>query len=308
MQSEITSDVRITPSEVRSFYSRIHRDSVPLINGQAQVAQIVVYPPYSQESITDLRQSLLEIRRRVIAGERFTMLATLSSECPSAMRGGELGFMNRGDLDPEFARAAWALKTPGEVSRIVESKMGFHIIQLIERRGDQANVRHILMTPKVDPEATKTAVTRLDSIASLINSNILDWNRATLLFSRDERTRFNGGVMINPNTYSVRFDMDQFESSDFEVIKDLNVGEISSPYQSRDENNRIVYKIVKLNERSDPRRASILTDYDFLQELAMSEKMDKVVQEWVDEKIGTSYIYIDESFKRCGLSNNWLKQ
>jgi len=309
MRQEITANVRMTPSEVRSFYDRIPRDEVPLINGQAQVAQIVLHPPYSDEAINEVRQELLEMRRRVISGERFSVLARMFSECPSAMQGGELGFMSRGQLDPEFARAAWALREVGEVSRIVESKMGFHIIQLEGRRGDQVNVRHILMTPKVNPEATATAIERLDSITRMVrNDDInLSWNEAARFFSHDERTRFNGGLMINPHTFSTRFEMDHFERVDFNVIQHLNVGEISAPFQSRDENNRIVYKIVKLVDRSDPRRASLSTDFNFLSEMALHEKMDRIIQEWVEEKIESSYIFVDQSFRRCDMNNNWLR-
>jgi len=202
MERTITENVKITPSEVRSFYNRMHRDSIPLINAQVQVAQIVVYPPYSDEVISNLRQNLLEMRRRVIEGERFSTLAVLYSECGSAMRGGDMDFVSRGDLDPEFAKAAWALKSPGDVSRIVVSKFGYHIIQLEERRGDQVRVRHILMTPKPNPEAVATATGRLDTIARLVRNDSLNWDVAALRFSQDENTRFNSGLMINPRDHS----------------------------------------------------------------------------------------------------------
>ena len=309
MQYNITENVKITPSEVRSYYNRLHRDSIPLIQGQAEVAQIAIYPPYSDEAISEVRQELLELRRRIINGERFSALATLYSEDPSAARnGGDLNFQSRGELDPEFARAAWALKNPGDVSRIIESKFGYHIIQLEEKRGDQVRCRHILKTPKPNPEAIATATGRLDSLLRLIRRDELNWNAAAFRYSQDENTRYNGGLMINPRNQSTLFEMDQFERVDYEMIKDLKVGEISEVYQSRDEKNKIVYKIVKLKDRSDPHRANLKEDYSFLQDLALNEKMHKIIMEWVEEKIETSYIYIDDSFRRCGLSNNWLKQ
>jgi len=309
MQQNITENVKITPSEVRSFFNRLPKDSIPLINGQAEVAQIVMYPPYSEEAISEVRQNLLDLRRRIIDGERFTTLAVLYSECPSSVKGGELGFQSKGELDPEFVKAAWALKNRGDVSRIVESKFGFHIIQLIERRGDQVNCRHILMTPKPNPEAITTVTNRLDTLVQIIRKEEISWNAATFRYSEDEKTRFNGGLMINPNDQSTLFEMTQFEKVDYNVIQKLKVGEISEPYESRDEKNRPVYKVIKLINQTDPHRASLKTDYSFLQDLALNEKMYKVIREWVDEKIETSYIYIDESFKRCGLSNNnWLKQ
>ena len=315
MRRTIVEDVKITPSEVRSFFNRLHKDSIPLINAQVEVAQIVMYPPYSDEAISDVRQRLLELRRRIVDGEStFRMLAVMYSECPSGVReGGSLGFNSKAELDPEFAKAAWALKSPGDISRIVESKNGFHIIQLEEKRGDQVKCRHILLTPKPNPEAVTTVTGRLDTLAQRIRKGELDWNIATR-FSEDEKTRFNGGLMINPDQnsplfQSTRFEMTQMEKADWDVIKDMKIGEISNPYQSRDDKGRIVYKIVKLKNRTDPHRANLKDDYSFLQEAALSEKMQRVIKEWVDEKIESSYIYIEDSFKRCGLSNkNWLKQ
>ena len=307
MQHEITQNIRITPSEVNRFVSRMHRDSVPLINGQVQVAQITIYPPHSEEAISEVRQNLLDMRRRVIDGDRFNTLAMAYSECGSAMQGGSLGFINKSDVTPEFARAAWALKNPGDISRIVQTRDGFHIIQLQERRGDQVHVRHILITPKPSPEEITTATSRLDSIIHHVRLETIDWNRAAFLYSQDENTRFNGGLMINPATHGTFFDMDQLNRTDFLAIENLNIGEISEPFVTRDERGRIVYKVVKLINRTDPRRANLRDDYNFLQELALGEKMHKVFNDWVKEKIETSYIFIDESFRRCNLSNNWLR-
>ena len=308
MQANITENVKITPSEVRSFFNRLPKDSIPAIQGQAQVAQIVMYPPYSEEAISEVRQRLLDLRKRIIDGDSFSALARLYSEDPTAVsNGGDLGFQSKGELDPEFAKTAWALKNKGDVSRIVESKFGYHIIQLIEKRGDQVNCRHILLTPKPNPEAIATATGRLDSLLRFIRKGELNWNVATR-YSQDENTRFNGGLMINPRNQSTLFEMDQFEKADFEMIKKLKIGEVSDPYQSRDEKNKVVYKIVKLVDQSDPHRANLKDDYSFLQDLALNEKMNKVIREWVDEKIEFSYIYIDDGFKRCGLTNNWLKQ
>jgi len=316
MQHEITSNVKITPSEVRSFYNRLPKDSIPLINGQAEVAQIVMYPPYSDEAISDVREKLLDMRRRIVAGESsFRAQAVLYSEDPgTSVNGGEMPFMSKAELDPDFAKAAWALKNSGDVSRIVESKFGFHIIQLIEKRGDQVKCRHILLKPKPNPEAIATVTGRLDTLVRRIRSEELNWNTAALYTSEDENTRFNGGLMINPNERSplfrsTLFEMDQLEKSDYNVVKNLKIGEISEPYESKDEKGRIVYKIVKLKSLSDPHRANLKQDYNFLAEIALSEKMMKVIREWVDEKIESSYIYIDDSYKRCELSNNnWLRQ
>lgn len=316
MRHKIIENLKMTPSEVRIFYNKFHKDSIPLINAQAEIAQIVRYPPYSDEAISDVREKLLDLRRRVIAGENFrTMARVYSEDTGTALNGGDLGFVNKGDgLDPEFAKAAWALKNKGDVSRIVESKFGYHIIQLVDKRGDQVSCRHILMKPKPNPEAIVAATGRLDTLVRLIRKDSLNWNVAAFRYSQDEKTRFNGGLMINPHDNSILynstlFEMDQFQPVDYAVIKDMKIGEISDPYESRDEKGRVVYKIIKLKDRSDPHRANLKSDYSYLQDLALSEKMEKTVKEWVDEKIESSYIYIDESFKRCGLKNtNWLKQ
>ena len=309
MQDEIIQNVKITPSEVRSFFNRLHKDSIPYINGQMKVAQITMYPPYSDEAISEVRDKLLELRRQVVAGERpFRTLAVMYSECPSAKQGGELGFSSKAEWDPEFSKAAFALKNVNDVSRIVESKNGFHIIQLIGKRGDQVNVRHILITPKPNPEAITTTTTRLDSLAQFIRKGDVKWDVAAR-FSADEKTRNNGGLMINPHDQSTLFEWTHLEKVDYEVLKNMKIGEISEPFESRDDKQRIVYKIVKLIDRTDPHRATLKSDYSFLAEIALNEKRMKVIKEWVDEKIESSYIYIDESFKRCGLSNqNWLKQ
>jgi peptidyl-prolyl cis-trans isomerase SurA len=310
MQGEIVKDVKVTPSEVRSFYNKIPKDSIPLINGQVEIAQIVMYPPYSEEVISEVRQKLLDMRKRIINGENFRTLAVLYSEEPAAARtGGELGFRSKGEgLDLDYVKAAWALKNKGDVSRIVETKFGYHIIQLIEKRGDQVNTRHIIMTPKPNPEAVEKATQRLDSIAQLIKDEKLEWNTAALYYSQDENTRFNGGVMINPNDNSTQFEMDQLERADYSVVKELKVGKISAAFASVDEKHKPVFKIVKIKSLSDPHRANMKDDYNFLQEITQQNKTMSVVNEWVNEKIAVSYIYIEERFKRCGLSNNhWLK-
>ncbi|MDR1673105.1 MAG: peptidylprolyl isomerase [Bacteroidales bacterium] len=309
MQRKILEDLKVTPSEVQSFFNKLHKDSIPLINGQAEVAQIFIYPPYSDEAISEVRQKLLDLRRRVLSGENFRTLAVLYSEDPTAARlGGEVGFKSKGELDPEYVKAAWALKNKGDVSRIVESKFGYHIIQLVDKRGDQVNTRHILMTPKPNPEAVEKSITRLDSIAQIIKDGKIDWNTAALYFSQDENTRFNGGLMINPDDHSTLFEMDKLVRMDYAVVRDLKVGEISLPFASVDGKNKTVYKIVKIKSLSDPHRANLKTDYAFLQDITRQQKTLSVINKWVNEKIETSYIYVDERFKNCGLNNiNWLK-
>ncbi|MDR0714803.1 MAG: peptidylprolyl isomerase [Bacteroidales bacterium] len=309
MQAEILKDIKVTPSEVKDYFYRLNRDSIPLINGQAEIAQIVMYPPYSDETISELRQRLLDLRKRVISGESFRTLAVLYSEEPGSSRtGGEIGFRSKGELDPEYVKAAWMLKNRGDVSRIVESKFGYHIIQLIEKRGDQVNTRHILMTPKPNPEAVEKAMQRLDSLSQAVKDEKVDWNTAAFYYSQDENTRFNGGLMINPADNSTLFEMNQLPKNEYEVIKNMKIGEISAPFESVDDKNKPVFKIIKLKSLSDPHRANMKDDYAFLQQMTHNAKTMSVINKWVNEKIETSYIYLDEQFRRCGLSNkNWVK-
>ncbi|MDR0814570.1 MAG: peptidylprolyl isomerase [Bacteroidales bacterium] len=315
MQEEILKDIKVTPSEVRAYYNKLSKDSIPLINGQAEIAQIVVYPPYSDEVISEIRQKLLDLRKRIINGESFRTLAVLYSEEPAASRtGGEMGFHGKGgdgrgnSFDPEFVRAEWALKNKGDVSRIVETEFGYHIIQLIEKRGDQINSRHIIMTPKPDQETSVKSIARLDSIATIIKDEKIDWNTAALYYSQDEKTRLNGGLLVNPADYSTLFEMNQLEKVDYEVIKNLKPDEISAPFQSVDDKHKPVFKIVKIKSLSDPHRANLKDDYSFLQQITENSKKMTVINKWVNEKIETSYIYIDERLERCGFHNtNWVK-
>jgi len=184
---------------VRSFYRSLDPDSIPYINTEVQLAQIVAYPSYSEEAVYEVKQRLLELRKRVMEGEDFGTLAILYSEGPTASRRGELGFMMRSELDKAYADAAWALK-PGQVSKIVESAFGYHIIQMIERRGDRANTRHILMNPKADASAIQKAVNRLDSLKTVIEADSISFSLAAKIYSQDPNTSVNGGLVVNPQT------------------------------------------------------------------------------------------------------------
>ncbi|MGM0408451.1 MAG: peptidylprolyl isomerase, partial [Bacteroidota bacterium] len=199
MQREIVSDASVSPKEVERFYKKMPEDSIPMVNTQYKINQIAVYPPEDEKSRAEAREKLLDIRQRIIDGERFSTLAVLYSEDPgSARRGGELGFRTRDELDPEFAKAAFRLTDDGGISRIVESEYGFHIIQLISQQGNQVNVRHILITPKVDIKQKVAAKNKLDSIADLIRNDSITFQEAAYRFSDDEQSRLNDGLMVNP--------------------------------------------------------------------------------------------------------------
>jgi peptidyl-prolyl cis-trans isomerase SurA len=308
MEDEIAGDIKITPSEVKSFYNKLNKDSLPLINAKIELYQIGIYPPYTEKAVFELREKMLDLRRRIIEGESFTSLAVLYSEDGSAIRGGELGFMNKGSLDPEFAKAAFALKERGEVSKIVESQFGFHLIQLIEKRGDQVNARHILMKPKADPESVAKAVARLDSIVDLIKKDSIKFETAALYFSEDKSSRFNNGLVMNPQTGEPKFEMDQLNPVDFRVVKDLQIGDVSNTYESMDDKGKRIYKVSMIKSRSNPHKANLKEDFDLLKNMALMQKKNAIINEWISEKIESTFIHIDDTHKTCKFSRTgWTK-
>lgn len=307
MQSTITGEVTVTPSEIREYYNKLSKDSVPYIDSKVELSQIVQYPPVDEAAVFEVKQTLLDLRRRILDGEKFTTLAVLYSEGPSATKGGEIGFMGKGELDPEYAKAAFSLKAGG-VSTIVESSFGYHIIQLIERREDRVNTRHILMKPKVKPEDIRATTRKLDSIATLVRTDSVEFDLAARIYSQDKNTAVNGGIMVNPGTNTTAFTMDELQPADFIALRDLNVGEITEAFKSEDENGKEVYKIVRLRNRSSPHRANLKEDYIVLQEMALGMKKQEVFQKWIDEKIEETYVHVDNSFAGCQFSRKgWVK-
>ncbi len=307
MSGNITGDVEITPSEVKDFSRQTPEDSLPYINLKIQVSQIMMYPPLSEEGKFEVREKLLALRKRILEGEKFSTLAVLYSEGPSAPRGGEIGYMAKSELDPEYAEVAFSLKE-GAVSRIVESSFGFHIIQLIEKRGNRVNTRHILMKPDIDEQALQKTVYRLDSIAREIRNERMDFVHAARLFSEDEKTRINGGKVINLKDNTYQFAMDELIPEDYAVLRDMKVGEISDPFASRDDKGKTVYKIVRLDNRTPPHRANLREDYMVLQRMALSMKKNRIFNEWIREKAYSTYIHIDDTFGNCKFKESyWLR-
>ena len=309
MQSNIIADINASPKAVQKYYKSLKEDSIPLVNTQYEINQILVYPPQNEEAKNAVREELLNLRQRIIDGERFSTLAVLYSEDPgSARRGGELGFRSKNELDPEFAKAAFRLKDDGGISRIVESEFGFHIIQLIAKESNQVNVRHILKIPKVDIKQKIAARNKLDSIRNLINADSLSFKLAALRYSEDDQSKLNDGLMVNPMNASTRFELDALPPQEFNVIKDLKVGEISKAFESVDLNGKIVYKIIRINKIIDSHRADLKNDYGLIEQMAVMDKQQKIIDNWINEKRSKTYIHIDESFIKCEfLKEGWIK-
>jgi len=307
VKKSITEDVSTTPSDVKEFYRSLDPDSIPYINTEVELAQIVAYPEYSEEAVFLVKERLLELRKRVQEGEDFGTLAILYSEAPEAARRGEIGFMMRSQLDKAYADAAWSLK-PGQVSKIVESSFGYHIIQMIERRGDRANTRHILLNPKADANAMQKAIHKLDSLKTVIEADSISYDWAAKRYSEDSQTSVNGGLLVNPQTMASTFELDQLPTKDYYMIRNMEVNDISEPYESTDQNHKVCYKILLLKARTEPHRANLKQDYMLLQTMSLIYKTNKVMREWYEEKKETTYIRVDPFFSDCSNSGQQTTQ
>ncbi len=306
VQQTITKDVKITPSEVRAFFKEIPTDSLPFLNSEFQLSQIVIMPPINKDEKERVKDKLTGLRDRILKGESFATLAILYSEDPgSAKNGGELGLHGRGEMFPEFEAVAFSLKD-GEVSEIVETEAGYHIIQLIERRGDYINVRHILVMPKVSPLDLAKAKVKLDSVSQLIQDKKYTFEEAVKKFSEDP-SKNNGGILVNPMTGNSVFESDQLDPKVFFVIDKLKVGDISNPVPFKMDDGKDAYRILYLKSRTEPHKANLKEDYDKIQSWALEDKKGKVMNEWIREKIESTYIKINGDLGKCEFTNDWVK-
>jgi peptidyl-prolyl cis-trans isomerase SurA len=308
MRNKIVQDITVTPSEVRQFYRGLTEDEIPTIPTQYEYAQITMRPEIELEEENRVKAELRELKRRIEAGSSFAAMAVMYSEGPSANNGGEIGYQGRAELDPEYAAAAFNLKGD-KISNVVESEFGYHIIQLIDRRADKVNTRHILMTPKVSIEAKELAVSRLDSLANLIRKEEITFAQAAARFSSDKNTRNNGGLAINPNTLSSKFTVEELDGNISKVISNLRIGEISDAFETIDrESRQSVYSIVKLVDKIEGHKADLQNDYQHLADLFLAKKREKELQQWIADKQDQTYIRIDQTYANCNFEfNNWLK-
>jgi peptidyl-prolyl cis-trans isomerase SurA len=304
-QLKILKDVSITPEEVKAFFRKLPKDSIPEINSEIEVGIISKQPVISDEEKEYARNKLKEIKQRVVKGDDFSTLAVLYSEDPvSAKKGGELGMFKRGDMRPEFEATAFKLK-PKEVSDIVETEDGFHLIQMIERRGEYVNVRHILIQPKVSILSLNRVKSSLDSVSVLIETKKITFDDAVLKYS-DDPNKNNGGMLINPATNNSRFEADQLDPKVFFVIDKLKVGETSSPVIYKTDRGKEEYRIYYLKSRTSPHKANLNDDYLKIQEVALDKKKDKVIEEWVKAKVARTYVNIIDHSLNCTFQRDWM--
>lgn len=309
MQQKIVEKIRITPSEVRNYFKRLPKDSLPEMPDRYELQQIVLRPRISDAEKERIRERLREYRDQILKGEKtFNTLAVLYSEDPgSATRGGELGYIPRNQLDPVFAEAAFNLK-PGKISKIVESEFGFHIIQLIDRQGEKINVRHILLQPKIAEEEKEEALHRLDTIRQYINEDKMTFEEAAMYFSSDKQTRNNGGLVADPQTGESRIARANIPGEMAKEINNLKVGEVSMPFVTHSERGLEEYKIVKIKEFYPRHRANLEDDWQNFELMLTNEKQMDKLEKWVKEKQANTYIHIDEEYRKGKFRyDGWIK-
>ena len=294
----------LTPSEVRKYYSQLPKDSLPYIPTTVEVQILTNEPVIPLSEIDKVKARLREFTDRVNSGESFSTLAIMYSEDGSAPNGGELGFNGRANWVPEFANMAFSLNDPKKVSNIVETEYGFHILQLIERRGDLINVRHILMKPKVPETEMVKAIERLDSLAGDIKEKKFEFEDAVAYLSSDKNTRGNNGLMVNrkesSNYGTPRFTMEELPAEVAKVVDKMKVGEISVPFRMKSETSgKDIVALVKLRSRVEGHIANVSDDYQTLKEIVEGRKQEEVLRKWLQSKIKDTYVRIDDNWKNC---------
>ena len=309
MQEKIIEKVTVTPAEVRAHFKTLPEAEVPLIDAQVEYAQITVLPIITQEEEDRIKATLRDLKHRIESGESgFAPMAVIYSEdLVSARNGGELDYMGRGNLDPAYAAAAFNLKGD-KISNVVKSEFGYHIIQAMDRKGEQLKTRHILMKPKVSPEAMKKAFGQIDTIANLIRKGSMKFEDAALRFSYDKNSRNNGGAVINPETSESKWKMSELDPDVSKIIAKMNINEISKPFQTLDDKQRPVYKIIRLLNKTEAHKANLRDDYVELSNAYLATKKEKTLDSWIREKQSGTYVHIDNSYLNCNFKyKGWMK-
>ncbi|MBO7130346.1 MAG: peptidylprolyl isomerase [Prevotella sp.] len=315
MKQKLVENIAVTPADVRRYFSTLPQDSLPYVPTEVEVQIVCETPRIDPEEINRVKDELREYTERVNKGEStFQTLARLYSEDPgSARRGGELGLMGRGTLDPAFATVAFNLTDPKKISKIVESEFGYHIIQLVEKRGDKVNVRHILKKPVVSDEAIEKALGRLDSIAADIREGKFSFEDAASMLSDDKETRSNKGLMSNSQmqygrSITSRFQMQDLPPEVAKVVDTMQVGQISKSFQMINSKGKTVCVIAKLKSRVDGHRANISDDFQVLKEVVLNKRQQETLHQWVVDKIKGVYTHLNDNYRDCKFEyEGWIK-
>lgn len=311
MQQKLVGDIKVTPAEVRRYFKDLPQDSIPYVPTQVEVQIITQQPKVALEEIEDVKRRLREYTDRVNKGDiDFSTLARLYSEDRgSALRGGETGFQGKGQWVQEFANAAFNLQDPKKISKVVETEFGFHIIQLIEKRGDRINVRHILLKPRVADSALTAATAKLDSIADDIRASKFTFDEAASVLSQDKDTRNNHGLMPNPHTATSKFEMQELPQEIAKIVDKMNVGEISKAFTMvTEKDGKEVCAVVKLKTRINGHKATISEDYQNLKDIVVEKRRDALLEKWILEKQKHTYVRINDNWKKCDFKYpGWIK-
>ena len=314
MQQHIVGEIKITPAEVRRYFKDLPQDSIPFVPTQVEVQIVTLEPKIPLEEVERVKKTLRDYTDGINSGKMsFATYARFYSEDPgTARRGGELGFMGKGELVPEYANVAFNLQDLNKVSKIVETEFGFHIIQLIEKRGDRINTRHILLKPKVEEKDLEAALVRLDSIADDIRNQKFTFDDAATYISQDKDTKNNHGLMANKNTGTARFEMQDLAQVSQEVAKmveNMNVGEISRAFTMINDKGKEVCAIVKLKSRINGHKATISEDYQRLKAIVMEKRSEDKLEKWIKEKQKHTYVRINEKWQKCDFKYpGWVKK
>ena len=314
-QQRITEKVAITPAEVREYFKNLPADSLPLIPTQVEVEIITAQPQPTRAEVERIENKLRSFADRVNSGEtEFSTLARFYSQDPGSSRnGGEMDYMGRGQLVPEFANAAFSLSDPKKVSKIVKTEFGYHIIQLVDKRGDKVKVRHILLKPDIPADEFARQEAKLDSIATLIREHKLSFEDAAAIYSDDKDTRNNKGLMsyVNPEDgmLTARFQLKDLNQSIAQVIDTMKVGEISKAITMTNAKGQDVCAIVKLKARIDAHRANLKEDFQKLRDVVYEKRCNEKLDEWIANKIKTTYVRINPGWKNCTFKyKGWIKE
>lgn len=313
VRQKLTTDVKATPAEVREYFKNVPNDSLPFIPTQVEVQIITSVPEVPRAEVERIENKLREYARRVNSGEAdFSTLAKFYSEDGSARNGGELGYMGRNQLVPEFANVAFTLNDPKKVSKIVRSEYGYHIIQLIDKKGDKINVRHILLKPHIDDSEIEKGIARLDSIANDIRANKFTFDAAALALSDDKDTRNNHGLMANVDqqngTVSSRFEMQDLPADVAKVVDTLSVGQISRAFRMTNDKGQEVCAVVMLKNRIEGHPANMTEDFQTLRDVVVNKRKEEKIEHWIKDKIKTTYVRISPNWRNCNFHyEGWVK-
>ncbi len=304
-QGKIVESVKMTPNETREYFNNLKPDSIPIIPTEYEIGQIVKTPVVGPAQLKEARDKINALRARVLKGEKFSTLAVLYSEDPgSAAKGGELGMFGRGSMAPEFESAAFNLKNKNDISEVIKTKFGYHVLQLIERKGDFVNARHILIIPKVSPDDLVVAAAKLDSIADLVRMDSLTFAKAALMYS-DDPGKVNGGLIQSQSSGNTSLAADELDPKVFFIIDKMKPGEISGSVPYTTEDGTQAYRVLYLKLRTEPHKANLKDDYNKIQEWALDSKKSKVIAKWIENKSKTAYIRLGDKFADCDFQYHW---